>query len=108
MNFLFNIFLFCLGLIVAYFFIQWRYKSEMNVRYKWMNKRLKKGKWKMILAMVVACYLAFALGDVVFAIMPNSFILKPFFYAIFVAPLFTLFLYKYFYEVLGGKRKWKL
>ena len=110
MNFnpLIGILLFSLGIIITSSLVYWKYNKEMSVRDEWIKKKLKKGKWKRILAMVVSCYFSFIIGDLVFYIMPNSFILKPFFYAMFVVSLFTLFYSKYFYEMLGGKRIWKL
>jgi len=108
LNPLINYGIFALGIIVTSSLVFWRYNKEMTVRDEWIKKKLKEGKWKRFLAMVASCYFAFIIGDLVFYIMPNSFILKPFFYAMFVVPLFTLFYAKYFYEILGGQRQWKI
>jgi antibiotic biosynthesis monooxygenase (ABM) superfamily enzyme len=99
------------GSLIAFLFVYWRYNKEMKIRNKWMAKKLAKGKkanWKIILAIFIAFNIASLITNLTFSVVSDNYILKPFFCALFVIPLFVIILFKYFYEIIGGKREWKL
>jgi hypothetical protein len=96
------------GFILSYALINWRYKKEINIRLKWMNEKFKKGKWKFPLAIFFIFNLSMVLIRLIFGMVPNDFFLKPFFYGFFLIIFFTILLFKHFYEIVGGKREWKL
>jgi len=96
------------GFILAYGLIYWRYNKEIKIRLKWMEKRLKNGNWKFIIALIGTLYLSIVLINLVFGSVSDDFIIKPFFVGFFLLLFFMIFLFKYFYEIIGGKRKWKL
>lgn len=97
-----------IGFFCAYALVNWRYKKEINIRLKWMNKKFKKGKWKFPLTIFFIFNLSMALTRLIFGMVSNNFFLKPFFDGFFFILFFTILLYKQFYEIIGGKRKWKL
>jgi hypothetical protein len=107
----YEILFFLLGGAVAYIFVHWRYRKEMDIRLKWMKKILvkkKKGNWKIIVAVMVTLNISTSLIKLIFSTVPDNYFLKPFFYSLFVIPIFVLLLFKHFYEIIGGKREWKL
>ena len=107
----YDIVFFLLGGLVGYGFVLWRYRKEIDIRLKWMTKKLvkkKKGNWKIILAIFITANIASTIVSLIFGIVPGNYLFKPFFYSLFVIPIFVIFLYKYFYEIIGGKREWKL
>ena len=99
------------GFLLAYALFFWRYNKELNIRSKWMSKTLNgkgKGRWKYPLALIIALELSFAITTTIFGIVPDTFIFKSFFISFCFVPFFILLIYKFFYEMIGGKRKWKL
>jgi len=99
---------FVIGLLISYTLINWRYKKEMKIRLKWINKRLKKGKWKFPLALFFVLYISSVFINLIFSMVSNDFIFKPFFISFFFILFFMLFFFKLFYEIIGGKREWKM
>lgn len=103
-----SLILYAAGFLLAYAIILFRYKKELNLRLKWMNKRLKKGKWKFPLALFACLYLAITIINLIFITVSDNDFIKPFFISFCFVPLFIIFLFKFFYEIIGGKREWKL
>jgi hypothetical protein len=107
MNFIYII-LSLVGFTLAYGLIYWRYDKEIKIRLKWMEKKLKKGRWKFPLALFIVLNLAMAFVRTIFSIVSDDFFFKPFMHSFFLLLFFTLFLFKFFYEIIGGKREWKI
>lgn len=104
----YKIFSYIAGLAVAYLLISFRYNKEIKIRYKWIQKRLKKGVWKFPLALFFILNISMMLSQLIFGLVSNDNLVKPFLYSFFYLMFFMIFLFKYFYEILGGKRKWRL
>jgi hypothetical protein len=96
------------GFILSYALINLRYKKEIKIRLEWMNKTLEKSKWKFPLAMFFILNLSIVLTRLIFGMVSDNFFLKPFFIGFFLIAFFTILLFKHFYEIVGGKREWKL
>lgn len=107
----YDILLFLLGSLIAYIFIHWRYKKEIDIRLKWMTKRLvkkKKGNWKMIAAVIITLNISISIIRLIFFAVSDTYFLKSFFTPLCALLIFTILFFKYFYEIIGGKREWKL
>lgn len=62
----------------------------------------------MPVAFIFILNLATMISRMVFSMVPRDFLLGPFLYAMYIPFLFTIFFFKFFYEIIGGKREWKL
>jgi hypothetical protein len=108
MNHYIELFFIIISIFFTFLILNWRYGKELDLRLKWMRKRLKSGRWKMFLGIVFTLNIAIMITRLVFSNVPDDFSLKIALVSSYTMIIFSLLFFKYFYEIIGGKRPWKL
>lgn len=103
-----NFFYIASGFLIPYTFLTIVYKKEINIRLKWMKKKLKGKRIYLIILVIFILHISQTISHFLFQDLIKYYSWGTFIGTFYSMMMFTVLFFNIAYELLGGKRqKWE-